>query len=147
MQIYLSNLGNDDMELPFRRNGVAGAMAVFLQVRWIAQFCYSNLQSNDLSIGLFMLFSKSSHNEEIYVISIPTFKFVKSCSVIQTGTSSVAFLRRDRFIKWEYYSHAQPDIGKSTNQFGYFLPETLKVGARLLQCSVIHVSPDLRYTE
>ncbi|XP_055503557.1 protein tyrosine phosphatase receptor type Ga [Leucoraja erinacea] len=32
MQIYLSNLGNDDMELPFRRNGVAGAMAVFLQV-------------------------------------------------------------------------------------------------------------------
>ncbi|XP_032892523.1 receptor-type tyrosine-protein phosphatase gamma [Amblyraja radiata] len=32
MQIYLSNLGNDDVELPFRRNGVAGAMAVFLQV-------------------------------------------------------------------------------------------------------------------
>ncbi|XP_067854932.1 receptor-type tyrosine-protein phosphatase gamma-like isoform X1 [Heptranchias perlo] len=32
MQIYLSNPGNDDIELAFRKNGIMGAMAIFLQV-------------------------------------------------------------------------------------------------------------------
>uniref|UniRef100_UPI00398F3755 receptor-type tyrosine-protein phosphatase gamma-like n=1 Tax=Pristiophorus japonicus TaxID=55135 RepID=UPI00398F3755 len=32
MQIYLSNPGSDDIELAFRRHGVTGAMAIFLQV-------------------------------------------------------------------------------------------------------------------